>query len=226
MESQRRTLYHYPLCPFSRKVRLTLFEKAIPYGAVCEIPWARRPAFLNINPWGDVPVLEEPDGHVLVNHAAICEYLNEIKPLPNLLGETPRGRAEVRRIAAWCDGDLWENVLKPIVGERVYKAVRSGENPNSALIRAGRENLKTYLSYIDWIAGRRPCLAGKNISLADISAAAHLSVLDYLGEIPWTQFPDAKLWYAKIKSRPSFNSLLQDKITAIMPAENYANLDF
>lgn len=224
--AERRKLYHYTLCPFSRKVRLLLFEKGLPYGMIFEVPWARRPAFLKLNPFGEVPVLIEPDSHILSDHVAICEYVNEIKTLPNLLGETPRGRAEVRRLTNLFDTGFYMEVFKPLVGERVFKALKTGQAPDSGLIRVGRENLKRYMGYVDWIAARRSYLGGRNLSMADLGIAAHLSVLDYLGEITWENYPDAKLWYAKIKSRPSFNSLLNDKLAGIMPSEGYANLDF
>lgn len=226
MTMERRTLYHFPLCPFSRKVRLTLFEKGIPYALVNESPWQRREGFLKLNPIGDLPVLVEPDGSVLTQHNAICEYLNELTQHNNLMGETPKGRAEIRRITGWFDSSFYMDCLKPLVGERVYKALRSTGVPNSVIIQAARENLKRYFRYIDWLVARRPYLGGKSISLADITVASHLSVLDYLGEISWDSYPEMRVWYSRIKSRPSFSSLLQDKIAAIIPAENYSNLDF
>ena len=226
MTLERRTLYHFQLCPFSRKVRLFLYEKGIPFGLVNEIPWARRPGLLALNPIGDLPVLVEPDGSVLTQHNAICEYLNELVPELNLMGETTKGRAEIRRITGWFDSAFYMDVLKPLVGERVVKAMKAGTAPNSLMIRAARDNLKNYLTYLDWLAARRPYLGGRLLSMADLSVAAHLSLLDYLGEISWEKYPEIKLWYAKIKSRPSFSSLLRDKFAGIMPSDNYANLDF
>lgn len=224
--AERRTLYHYTLCPFSRKVRLLLFEKGLFYGTIFEVPWTRRPEFLKLNPFGKVPVLIELDGHVMTDHVSICEYINEIKTLPNLLGETPRGRAEVRRLTNLFDTDFYMEVFRPLVGERVFKALKSGQVPDSGLIRIGRKNLKRYMGYVDWLAARRSYLGGRNLSMADLGIAAHLSVLDYLGEIAWDDYSDAKLWYLKIKSRPSFSSLLSDKLAGIMPSQVYANLDF
>lgn len=224
--TERRTVYHYVLCPFCRKVRLVLYEKGLPHGMIFETPWNRRKEFLAINPWGTVPVVVEPDSHVLVDHVAICEYLNEIKPVPNLLGETPRGRAEIRRIGNLFDTEFYMDVFKPLVGEKVLKGLKVGCAPDSNLIRVGRENLKRYAGYVDWLSARRSYLGGRNLSMADLTVAAHLSVLDYLGEVPWENYPDMKMWYAKIKSRPSFNSLLRDKLSGIMPSDTYANLDF
>lgn len=224
--AERRILYHHTACPFSRKLRLFLYEKGLPYGMIFETPWLRRSSFLKLSPLGEVPVLVEPDGHVLLDSIAICEYLNEIKPNPNLLGETPRGRAEVRRISNWFDTHFYSEVYQPIVGEKVLKLLKKGTPPDSNLIRVGRLNLKTHLTYLEFLTARRSYLAGRLLSLADLTAAAHLSVLDYLGEVPWDNYPETKIWYAKIKSRPSFSSLLTDTFTGIMPSENYTNLDF
>ena len=227
MVMERRTLYHVPLCPFSRKVRLMLFEKGIPYGLVQETPGVRREGLLKLNPIGDLPVLVEPEGDVLTQHNAICEYLNELVPSVNLMGETPKGRAEIRRLTGWFDSSFYADVARPLLNERVYKTLKAcGASPNSLLIRVARDNMKSYFKYIDWIAAHRAYLGGRSLSMADLAVAAHVSVLDYLGEILWENYPEMKLWYSKIKSRPSFSSLLSDKIAGIMPSGNYANLDF
>ncbi len=226
MTTVSRTLYEFPLCPFCRKVRLLLFEKGLSYNMIQEIPWARRPEFLKINPAGMVPVLIEPDGYALTDHVSICEYINEIQPSPDLMRETPRGRAEVRRLTNWFDSIFYWEVYKPLVGEKVEKALRYSKEPDSNLIRAGRANLKRHLMYTDWLCARRNYLAGRYISMADLAAVAHLSVLDYLGEIEWDKYPSVKEWYSKIKRRDSFNALLTDRLTGIIPSEIYANLDF
>ena len=226
MIPDRRTLYHFPLCPFSRKVRLMLYEKQIPCGLVESLPWQPQANLLKLNPIGDLPVLVEPDGSVLTQHNAICEYLNEVVPENNLLGETPKGRAEIRRIGGWFDTAFYADVFRPLFGERVIKALKTGEPPNSLMIRSARENLKSYFTYVEWLAARRPYLGGRHPSLADLTVAAYISVLDYLGEIPWDNYPEIREWYSKIKSRKSFISLLQDKVAGIMPSETYTNLDF
>ncbi len=76
------------------------------------------------------------------------------------------------------------------------------------------------------LADHRSWLAGEELSIADLSAAAHLSVIDYLGDIPWTDFPVAKLWYQRIKSRPSFRPLLGDTLRGMPASASYADLDF
>ena len=224
--TDRTLIYHYPLCPFCRLVRLAYYEKGIPHALLTEIPWERRPAFLEKNPLGTLRMIEEQNECRLSGAITICEYLNETNPLPDLLGETPQGRAEVRRLIEWVNSVFYLDVVKPILDERVYKTLRHKGGPDSNILRAARQNYKILMPYLDWIASRRSYLGGRYISCADLMVAAHLSVLDYLGELDWTQLSDIKTWYAKIKSRASFKSLLQDKIGGIMPVEEYTNLDF
>ena len=224
--TDRIILYHYPLCPLCRLVRLALYEKGVAHALLLELPWERRAAFLEKNPLGDVPVMVEPDGQILCNASTICEYLNETNPAPDLIGQTPRGRAEVRRLVGWVNDAFYRDVVKPILTERVIKSVQKNGVPNSQALRVARENYRILMPYIDWLASRSSYLGGRLLSYADLAVAAQLSVLDYLGELTWDNFNDVKVWYAKIKSRQSFKSLLQDKIGAIMPTDGYTNLDF
>jgi len=227
--TERTLIYHYPLCPFCRLVRLAYYEKGIPHALLTEIPWERRPAFLEKNPLGTLPMIVETgetDEYILSGASTICAYLNETTPMPDLIGETPRGRAEVRRLVEWINGSFYPDVVKPILEERVYKALQHKGVPDSNVLRAARKNYTILMPYLDWIASRRSYLGGRHISYADLAVAAQLSVLDYLGELNWTKLNDVKTWYAKIKSRASFKSLLQDKVGGIMPVEDYTNLDF
>lgn len=223
--ADRTTLYQYPLCPYCRTVRLALFEKGVSYSMVFIAPNSQNPSFLRINPTGALPTLVEVDGYVLSDSQAILEYLNELKPYPDLLGETPRGRAEVRRLIGWFDKAFYQEVYRPLFLEKVMKLLKR-EEPDAKLLRAGRMNLNRHLAYVDWLAGRKNYLAGRYMSYADLVAAAHVSTLDYLGEISWESYPEAAAWYAKIKSRPSFESVLKDRLTGIPPADGYASLDF
>ena len=226
MSTNRLTLYHYPLCPFSRQVRIALFEKGVPYTLVLEKPWERRIDFLKMNPAGEVPVLVDEDGAVIASHSAIVEYINETRVGLDLLGDTPLVRAEVRRLAAWFDTLFYREVYETLVMEKLAGQIQSGKEPNSTFIRIGRQNLKRHLRYLEWLLERRNYLAGSKISLADFAAAAHVSVLDYLGEIPWEEYSETKAWYARMKSRPSFQSLLNDRIAGMIPPNAYSDLDF
>jgi glutathione S-transferase len=221
-----RILYHLWLSPFSRKIRVVLKEKNLEFTLKVEKVWERRPEFLALNPAAEVPVLIEPDGTVIADHTAIAEYLDEVHREKLLLGLNPVDRAEVRRLCAWFDVKMNHEVTENLVGEKIMKRFLGFGQPNSSAIRAGHANIVHHLEYIGYLTERRRWLAGDNFSLADITAAAHLSALDYLGDVPWENHDPAKEWYARIKSRPSFRPLLADHIPGAAPPKHYADLDF
>ncbi len=221
-----RTLFHLWLSAPCRIIRLALAEKRLEVQLKVEKIWERRQEFLALSPSGDVPVLIEPDNLVLTEAWVICEYLEETYPEVPLLGATPIDRAETRRLLVWFDGRFAREVTDNLVGEKVMKRFLKHGQPNSDAIRAGLNNIHYHLDYVGFLAEHRNWLAGDVISLADIAAGAHLSVVDYLGNVPWDDHPAARDWYARIKSRPSFRSLLADHIPGIPPARHYADLDF
>lgn len=221
-----RVLYHLWLHPFSRKVRLALSEKGLPFELRIEKIWERRTEFLALNPAGDVPVLSEPDGTTLANSQVICEYLEEVYPTENLLGTDPVQRAETRRLISWFDTKFAREVSDNLVGEKMMKRLLKLGEPHGPSIRAGHANIHYHLDYIGFLTEKRKWLAGDFLSLADLSAAAHLSAIDYIGDVPWEEHPGARDWYARIKSRPSFRPILDDRIPGFQPAAHYQNVDF
>ena len=221
-----RVLYHFWLSPPSRKLRIILQEKGLEFTLKVEKIWERRPEFLALNPAGEVPVLLEPDGTVLADANAIVEFLDETYREKLLIGLNSVDRAETRRLVAWFDVKMNREVTDLLLGEKLMKRLLGSGQPDSAAIRAGKTNLGHHLDYISYLAERRRWLAGDHFSVADITAAAHLSALDYLGDVPWDAHEPAKEWYARIKSRPSFRPLLADHIPGSPPPQHYADLDF
>jgi glutathione S-transferase len=193
---------------------------------VAEQTWERRRDFLALNPTGEVPVLIEEDNTVLSESMAICEYLEEKHPEPNLIGKNPYDRAEVRRLVAWFDKKFDEEVTCKLVNEKVMKRFLGLGEPDSREIRAAKTNIHTHLNYITFLTDRRFWLAGDKISLADFAAAAHLSCIDYLGDVPWIDHVSAKNWYARMKSRPSFRQILSDAIPGLPAPKYYSDPDF
>lgn len=227
-------LFHHPMSAKARFVRLILGEYDVNAELHEEQVWQRRPEFLALNPAGTLPVLIAEAGTPLVGTYAITEYLDETRgPTARekrLMPDYPLERAEVRRLVDWFTDKLDEDVLRALVRERVYKltmpAEQGGGAPNSAAMRAARANIRQHMKYLNWLTGSRNWLAGKTITLADLSAGASLSVLDYLGEINWAEAPQAREWYSRIKSRKSFRPLLADRVRAVVPVSHYADLDF
>jgi glutathione S-transferase len=221
-----RTLYHLWLSPHSRKARIVLGEKKLEFDLQTEKVWDRREGFLRLNPRGEVPVLVETDGTAISGGQVISEYLDEVYPTPPLLGRGPMERAEVRRLCDWFDQKFNDEVTRNLIDEKVMKRFLGLGSPDSNAIRAGKVNIHHHLDYICFLIERRTWLAGEAFSLADITAGAHLSCVDYLNDVPWADHPVVKDWYARIKSRPSFRALLHDLIPGVPPPKHYLDLDF
>ncbi|MGO9134647.1 MAG: glutathione S-transferase family protein [Methylovirgula sp.] len=228
------TLHHHPLCPQSRFVRLFLGEYGIEPKLIEERPFERNEDFLVLDPAGETPVLTEEDGTVVPGCVVIAEYLDETRGLGlgahRLLPEDPTGRIEVRRLLHWFTQKFYAEVSSWLVTEKIYKRFMSREQgggaPDMDLIRAARANIRYHLRYIGYLTAHRNWLAGDRLTYADLAAAAHISVADFLGDVPWDEDQTAKLWYARVKSRPAFRTLLADRLPGLVPAAVYADLDF
>ncbi|MEM9320044.1 MAG: glutathione S-transferase family protein [Pseudomonadota bacterium] len=218
-------LYHFALSPFCRKVRLVLAEKKIEVELIDERYWEPSQEFLRRNPAGQVPVLKI-DGMHLADSQAICEYIEEIVPDPDLMPSDPRARAEVRRLVGWYDDKFHREVTANLVYERINKKVMRGGYPDGRAIKDGAANIKFHLDYMAWLLDHRRWLAGDRMTLADFAAAAHLSCLDYISDVDWNRSEVVKDWYAKIKSRPAFRGILADTVPGFVQPPHYANLDF
>ncbi|MEE4205882.1 MAG: glutathione S-transferase family protein [Erythrobacter sp.] len=219
-------LYQFPLCPFSRKVRLLMGEKHVAYDMVREDPWAASDAFWNLNPAGRTPVLvEEARGITLADSRAICEYLEETVDKAPMINGTATQRAEIRRLVALFDENFYADVTAPLLSERMKKRLVLRQPPDSRALRDAMKMAHGHLDYMDWLIDNRPWLAGSTMSLADLAAAAQISVADYLGGIDWNGHEQTRGWYAVFKSRPSFRPLLTERMDVIKPPAHYALVD-
>ena len=224
-----RILHHFPLDPFSRQVRLALGEKKLAFEERVERYWERPDALTALNPSGLPPVLVEGDGVrrvVACEPRAILEYLEEAHTALPLMSRDLAERAEARRLQDWFDRKFHNEVNAYLLFEKMEKRLLGLGAPDLAGIRRGREALRTHLGYVDGLLHAREWLAGRRMSLGDIAAAGHLSVIDYIGEAPWDQFRNVRTWYMKIKSRPCFRPLLADRMPGLPPSPHYHDLDF
>lgn len=227
-------LHHHPMSAPSRFVRLVLAEYGVDAELYEERPWDRRRSFMAMSPGGEVPVLVDQTGFPIVGAHPITEYLDETRGAlarqRRLMPDDPLHRAEVRRLVDWFlvkfDGDI----TRALVRERILKLdmprEQGGGSPDSGAMRAARANIAQHMRYLNWLAGTRDWLGTRSISVADLAAGASLSVLDYMGEVPWAELPQAREWYVRVKSRPSFRPLLSERVRGLVPVSHYADLDF
>ena len=225
------TLIHFALDPFSRRMRLALAEYGVAAELVEEAPWEPSPDIYELNPAGTVPVYLEDSTSPVSGVEAIGEFLEETKSRSvSLIPGDAFERAEVRRLVGWFDVKFYAEVSEPVITEKVIRRflprASGGGGPDMNRVRQSSVRLREHLDYIGHLADHHTWLAGENLSLADLAAAAHVSVVDSFGDIPWTASPAAKSWYQRIKSRPSFRPLLADTVRGMAPAAAYADLDF
>ncbi len=219
-------VYQFPLCPFSRKIRLLLSEKNIAYELVREDPWTASDLFFNLNPAGRTPVVvEAKEELVLADSRAIAEYFEETVQKAPMINGTAENRAEIRRLVALFDENFYNDVTAPLLMERMKKRLVLRQPPDSRMLRDAMKLAHGHLDYMDWLIDNRPWLAGSSMSLADLAAAAQISVADYLGGIDWEGHEQTQGWYSAFKSRPSFRPLLSERMDVIQPPAHYAMLD-
>jgi glutathione S-transferase len=225
------SLIHFPLDPFSRRMRLALAE----YGAAVEMieeqPWAASPDIIALNPAGTFPIYLEDSRTAICGTEALGEYLEEtlgekVKLIPGSAAE----RAEVRRLVGWFDTKFYAEVSEPVLSEKAMRRFLSkeygGGAPEMGRVRQAMTALRHHLDYLGSVVEQRNWLAGDWLSLADLAAVAHISVVEYFGDLPWADYPAAKSWYQRLKSRPSFRPLLADTLRGVAPSAVYADLDF
>ncbi len=225
----KRTLFHWPLDPGSREVRLALGEKRLTFTACrLDLP-ADIQQLQQLNPSGRPPVLREEEPgqcNIISESRAILEYLEETRPSVPLLPKSAIARAEIRRLLNWFSEKFQSEVLGLLLYERVEKPILGLGAPDAAIMREGKANLRGHLAYLETLIENRNWLGGDELSLADLTAMASISCLDYFGDIPFDEFPSFTSWYVRLKSRPSYRPLLLDTFPGIAPAPQYADLDF
>jgi len=223
-----KRLWHWPIDPLARTVRLALAEKGWAFEPIVIKPWVSDLELAALAPGASAPALLDTDAEVktsAIGTLAICEYIEDAQSSPRLLPFTAGEKAEARRLWQWSE-ESFAGINNTLLAERVSQWVRREQAPNSAALRQGAHALKNRMTFLDAIAGERAYLGGRNLSLADLSVAAHLSAYDYFGDVPWQATPDLKDWYARIKSRPSFRPILADRVDGVKPVKHYADLDF
>jgi glutathione S-transferase len=220
-------LLQFPLCPFSRKVRLLLGEKGVGYTLVRENPWERRDEFIDMNPAGQTPVITDAQRDIrLIDSLVICEYFEETVDKAQMINGTAIQRAEIRRLATWFDTFFFRDVTERLLGERMLKRIVTKASPDARVLREAMKSAVEYLDYTDYLLDRHNWMGGATLSLADLAAAAQISVADYLGGIDWRGHEETRQWYSGMKSRRSLRVLLAERMELVSPPEFYEKPDF
>jgi glutathione S-transferase len=222
-------LLQHRLDPGSRLARLMLAEYGVGVDLEDIKPWLREPGLLEISPGASVPVLIETGEAPAVGVLAVIHAIEDRHSPSAVAGLFParsKDRAEMWRLIEWVLLKLNDEVTRYVIEEKLAKRDQRGATPEPGILRVAKANLTEHLLYFNWLFATRQWLAGEQMTLADFALAAHLSTLDYLGDVAWETSVETRQWYARIKSRPAFRTLLNDRIGALAPHQGYADLDF
>jgi glutathione S-transferase len=222
-------LLQHRLDPASRLARLMLAEYGIGLDLEDIKPWRRDANFLELNPAATVPVLiDEGQPNAVGILATIHAIEDRYSPaaVAGLFPAQPKDRAEMWRLCEWVLMKLNDEVTRYVIEEKIVKRDLPGATPDPGVLRVAKANLTEHMLYFNWLFATRQWIAGDVMTLADFALAAHLSALDYLGDVNWETAVEVRHWYARIKSRPAFRTLLNDRVAGMPPSAGYADLDF
>lgn len=222
------TLLQHRLDPGSRLVRLVLTEYGVAYDIEDVSPYRRDAALTEINPAATLPLLLEDSLPPIIGLSAVLHYIEESGIVANrgLVPQSVPQKAEMWRLFDWVMSKFNDEVSRYVLEEKIGKRETKQGAPDPATLRAAKANLGEHMHYFAYLLATRKWVGGEEMSLADFALAAQLSTLDYLGDIAWDDYPDVKLWFARIKSRPAFRPLLSDRVVGMPAASSYADLDF
>lgn len=221
-------LLQHRLDPASRVARLMFAEYGVDVVLEDIKPWTRDPAILELNPAATVPILIEDGLPPIVGTLGVLHAIEDRYSPENVAGLFPADAAEryeMWRLLEWVLVKLNDEVTRYILEEKIVKRDQRG-TPEPQVLRVAKANLAEHLLYFNWLFATRRWIAGSTMTLADFALAAHLSSLDYLGDVAWDTSAETRQWYARIKSRPAFRSLLSDRVAGMPAAAGYADLDF
>ena len=222
-------LLQHRLDPASRLARLMLAEYGIGLDLEDIKPWRRDANFLELNPAATVPVLiDEGQPNAVGVLATIHAIEDRYSPaaVAGLFPAQPKDRAEMWRLCEWVLMKLNDEVTRYVIEEKIVKRDLPGATPDPGVLRVAKANLTEHMLYFNWLFATRQWIAGDVMTLADFALGAHLSALDYLGDVNWETAVEVRHWYARIKSRPAFRTLLNDRVGGMPPHAGYADLDF
>jgi len=198
-------LYQDPRAPNPRRVRVFLAEKGVAYDTI-EVLIAdaahQTPEFRKKNPLALLPVLELANGQVLRESMAICRYIEETYPEPNLMGSDPWERAQIEQWNRHAELELLWPISQVFRNSHKFWVGKIKQAPEFATIM--REHLTERFAWLDGELAHRPYLAGDRYTVADITAMCaidfgRVSEIRISGET----HPHLSAWHKRVSERPS-----------------------
>ena len=228
--SKTYKLIHHQLCPLSRQIRVLMDELQLEYTLTKEDYWVSKPSAGKAHAIRILPILEpDTDGNedvVISGYYPIIEFLHENFKDFFLMPSSVAERSKVRHCLLWFNEKFLREVSKVIVDEKVIRPITKSGEPRGEYLRIAKNNLNYHFHILEQTLDKQSYVTSEKLTAADIATGAHISIVDYFGEIAWDMWPCIKEWYAILKSRPSFRAILADRIPGLSPPKYYDDPDF
>jgi glutathione S-transferase len=191
-------LYHNPMSPNVRRVRLTaavlgieLEEKKLDFTKGEH----KNPEYLALNPNGAVPTLVDGDV-VLTESRAIMQYLAAKKPEAGLLPRDEATRADVTRWQFW-DSSHFSPQLGSLGFEKFFKGMMGLGQPDNAKVQESLANFRRFAAVLNKRLEGKQYIVGSSLTLADLTIASSLMYAKQI-EAPLAEFPNVQAWFSRI----------------------------
>jgi len=191
-------LYHNPLSPNVRRVRLTaavlgleLEEKLLDFSKGEH----KSPEYMALNPNGAVPTLVDGD-FVLTESRSIMQYLASKKPEAGLLPRDEAARADVTRWQFW-DSSHFSPQLGTLAFERMIKGMMGLGEPDSGKVQDALTNFRRYAQVLNKRLEGNRFVVGKTLTLADLTLASSLMYAQQT-DVPLSEFANIQAWFSTI----------------------------
>jgi len=200
--------------PYVRKVLYVLAVKGLPYEHIQQMPFARDPEYLKINPLGKIPTLQDGD-LTLCDSTVICEYLEDAYPAHPVYPAGIAARARARwleelagtRVTELASGIFFQRFMRPLVMK---------QEPDEALIeKIITRQLPPMLDYLEAQVPAEGFLFG-DITLADLCLLSPFINAGYAGyEVDPARWPRFVSFMQRVKSDPEVSALLAQDAAAM-----------
>jgi len=197
-------LYHHPLSGHAHRARLFASLLGVPHELVevdLKAGAHKKPEFLRINPFGQVPALE--DGEVAIADSnAILVYLAKKAGRSDWLPEDPKGAAAVQR---WLSVAAGEVAYGPAAA-RLITVFGAKYNPEEVIARAHvlLARLETQLDGRDWLVGSGP-------TIADVAIYSYVARAPE-GNVDLTGYPNVNAFLRRVEALPGFVPFVQTPV--------------
>lgn len=196
-------LYYFPPSPNTRKVHAVAIHLELPLDlrlVDLEKGEQRTPEFLQLNPTGRTPVLQDGE-FILWESTAIMQYLASQVPNP-LWPEALQIRADIMRWQSWQLAH-WHPVCEPLQFENFVKSLLQLGEPDLQVVKRATERFHVEATMLNQHLAVREFLVNDSVTLADFSVASDLTYA-VPGRFPLDNYPHIGDWYSRMESLPAW----------------------